>query len=230
MLQRTFQRIKAQMWTSWCCHFVEIHPIAAVMDVRILCHPISLIGLLAAPAAASVQPLKTPITSIWVDNSQSLLPRLLDFVSTLMTTRWRKTSHWRFMEFDWRSRQETSRRERSRERGRASHSCRDGGGWERYLHGSKGQERDFNSLPVSAAGMTKLLSLPSGIHVHPSLPLSFFPPLVLSSAFSHSAHSSPSHSDNFHLNTVFVGSWLIMSYFCFLKTQILEPDCVLSLH
>lgn len=125
MVQRKFHhwrkfnlRIKGQMWTSWCCHFVEIHPIAAVMDVRILCHPINrLIGLLSAPAAASFQLLKTPITSIWADNFQSLLPGLLGFVSTLMTPWWRKTSHWRFMEFDWRSRQETSRRERSREGG-----------------------------------------------------------------------------------------------------------------
>ena len=67
--------------------------------------------------------------------------------------------------------------ERSRERGRAAHSCRDGGGWECYLQGSEGQDRGFNSLPVSAAGMTKLLSLPSGIHIHPSLP----PTLILSS-------------------------------------------------
>lgn len=40
------------------------------------------------------------------------------------------------------------------------HSCGDGGGWERYLRRSRGQDRDFNSLPVSAAGMTELLWLP----------------------------------------------------------------------
>lgn len=97
--------------------------------------------------------------------------------------------------------QETCRREKSRERGRASHSCRDGGGWECYLQGSRGQERGFNSLPVSAAGMTKLLSLPSGIHIHPSHTLILSSP-VLSSAslfFFHSSNSQEllSHSDIF---------------------------------
>lgn len=231
MVQRKFHhwrkfnlRIKGQMWTSWCCHFVEIHPIAAVMDVRILCHPINrLIGLLSAPAAASFQLLKTPITSIWADNFQSLLPGLLGFVSTLMTPWWRKTSHWRFMEFDWRSRQETSRRERSRERGRASHSCRDGGGWERYLHGSKGQERDFNSLPVSAAGMTnsslcplEFTSIPPS-HSHSFLPLSCLQ-LLLTQLTVHLP---------IQIFVVFVGSWLkavlVLAHnsVCFLKSQIL---------
>lgn len=48
---------------------------------------------------------------------------------------------------------------------------------------SRGQERGFNSLPVSAAGMTKLLSLPLEFT---SLPPTLIPSsAVRSSAFSH---------------------------------------------
>lgn len=98
--------------------------------------------------------------------------------------------------------QETSGRVRFRKQGRASHSCRDGGGWECYLQRSGGQARGFNSLPVSAAGMTKLISLLSGIHVDPIPPTLILSCLVLSSAFFWcTSEWLGSHSD------VFIKPW-----------------------
>lgn len=76
-------------------------------------------------------------------------------------------THWGFRELDLRTgnKQEI---QGAREGFTQLQGWDDGGGWECYLQGSKGQQRGFNSLPVSAAGMTKLLSLSAGIHIHPS--------------------------------------------------------------
>lgn len=60
--------------------------------------------------------------------------------------------------------------------GGASHSCRDGGGWECYRQGSRGQERGFNSLPVPAALSPRPLEFTS---IPLSLPLSSLHPSLL---------------------------------------------------
>lgn len=66
-----------------------------------------------------------------------------------------------------------------RERGRLCTAAAAGEGGNVICRGQKGQEGDFNSLPVSAAGMTNLRSLLCGIH----------PPQPSSSSLSFSPYS-----------------------------------------
>lgn len=59
------------------------------------------------------------------------------------------------------------RSEGRRERGRLCTAAAAGEGGNVICRGQKGQEGDFNSLPVSAAGMTNLQSILCGIHPPP---------------------------------------------------------------